>query len=192
VGAVVLAVEKTEFIEESRHHQPLNGKTTLGTIFDALDAADINQQIIILGNKPDQAINAIRPKLNKIKIALNLTPKPTTLSSFQTGLTVISNVQAAFLILGNQPILDSALLKSMIKEIENSSGKTQIVQPIHNGKKGHPLLFGHALFAEILSLSTAQTIHEVIHAHMDGLVMIEAPQWTVTDFDTPEDADPIR
>ncbi len=99
---------------------------------------------------------------------------------------VISNVKAAFLVLGDQLILDPNFLKAMITKVENNS-ETLIVCPVHNGKKGYPLLFRQELFGEIMNLNESQTIQDVIQAHIDKLLKVEAPEWSIMNTDTPED-----
>jgi molybdenum cofactor cytidylyltransferase len=186
VGAVVLAAGKSERIGQNKLLLEFNGKTVIAGILDALEAAGINQQIVVLGESPEQVIDSIRPKLGKVKIALNLAPEKDMVSSFQTGLIVISNVDAAFLILGDQPILDPNLLRTMVKEMEENA-EAMIVSPIHSSKNGHPLLFRRQLFGEILSIKDQQTTRDIVHSHMDKLVMIESPEWTTWDLDTPQD-----
>jgi molybdenum cofactor cytidylyltransferase len=108
-------------------------------------------------------------------------------SSFQTGLRLLPHVDATFLVLGDELIFDPNLLKLMIHKMENSLDKALIISPIHNGKKGHPLLFHRQLFPEILNLKNNRTIRDIVHLHADRLLTIEASQWTILDIDTPED-----
>jgi len=153
---------------------------------DGLAAAPISEQVVVLGYRLEDVLGVIKPRLSRLKIALNVDYETGMTSSFQTGLLLLSNVDAAFLILGDQPIMDPKLLATMIQTMEKNA-KALIVSPIHNGKKGHPLLFRRQLFGEIFSLKTTQTIREVVHAHTDQLVTLEASEWTTIDIDTPED-----
>ena len=92
VGAVVLATGKIQLLLK-----PFQGKTTIISILEAFETAGINLQIVVLGSNIEPIVDAIRPKLDKTKIALNLTPEPDEASSFQAGLIVIQNLDAAFL-----------------------------------------------------------------------------------------------
>ena len=168
-------------MEQNKLLVPFEGKTVIEGILEALEAAGINEQIVVLGGNIELVVDAIRPKLGKTKIALNLTPELGEASSFQTGLIVIQNLDAAFLVLGDQPIPDPNLLTTMVKTMEQNT-EALIVSPIHNGKKGHPLLFRRELFAEILSLTGNQTIHDIVNDHLDRLVTVEAPEWTIKQY----------
>ncbi len=186
IGAVVLAAGKSERMKQNKLLLHLNGKTLIENVLDALETAEINVQVIVLGHKLEEIVEIIKPRLERVKIALNVNYEKGMISSFQTGLIVISNVDAAFLILGDQPIMDPNFLKAMVQRMDTNS-EALIVCPIHNGKKGHPLLFRQELFGEIMNLGETQTIQDVINAHLDKLLLIEAPEWSLIDIDTPED-----
>jgi len=187
IGAVVLAAGKSQRMGQNKLLLSLNGKTIIENILDALEAAGISEQVVVLGNEPGPVIEVIKPKLGRVKIALNLAPEQGMTSSFQTGLIVLSNVDAVFLVLGDEALFDPKVLESIVQTMENSHDQALIVSPVHKGKKGHPLLFHRELFGEILSLKGTQTMREVVHGHVDRLVMVEAPEWTAMDIDTPED-----
>jgi CTP:molybdopterin cytidylyltransferase MocA len=67
----------------------------------------------------------------------------------------------------------------MVEAMQNSGGKAQIVTTVFNGKKGHPVLFHKDLFNEILTLSPNQTLSDIVQAHSDRVVTVEAPEWTI-------------
>jgi molybdenum cofactor cytidylyltransferase len=187
VGAVVLAASKSECKGQNKLLLRINGKTIIETNLDALAAACVNEQIVVLGFEPGEVIEAIRPRLGKVKIALDLTYEEGMTSSVKTGFIVLSNVDAAFLIQGDHPILNPNLIIEMTQLMENNKDESLIVSPIHRGKKGYPLLFRKKLFGELLSLKTSQTIYDVVNAHIDKLLTFEAPEWTIMDVDTPQD-----
>jgi molybdenum cofactor cytidylyltransferase len=186
VGAVVLAAGKSQRMGQNKLLLSLNGKTLIENILDALSAAGITEQVLVLGSDPGPVIEVIKSRLGKVKIALNLMPDAGMASSVQTGFTVLSNVDAAFVVLGDQPILNPELLTALVDAMEKNP-EALIACPIHNGKKGHPLLFRSQLFGEILSLTESQTLRDVVHAHMNKLVAVEAPEWSTMDIDTPQD-----
>ncbi len=183
----MLAAGKSERMGQNKLFLSLNGKVLIDNILDAVAASGIDEQVIVLGHKPEQVIEAIKPRLQTLKIAVNEDYEQGMIFSFQKGLQMLPYVDAAFLVLGDEPIFDSNFLKLMIQQMENSQGKTLIVSPIHKGKKGHPLLFHRQLFTEILNLKNPQTIRDIVHRYTDRLLTIEAPQWTIMDIDTPED-----
>jgi molybdenum cofactor cytidylyltransferase len=187
VGAVVLAAGKSERMGQNKLFLSFNGKTLLDNVLDAVTAAGISEQVIVLGHEPELVNEALKPRSPTLKITVNEAYEQGMTSSFQTGLRLLSHVDAAFLVLGDEPIFDPKLLKVMMHKMESSLGEALIISPVHNGKKGHPLLFHRQLFPEILNLKNSQTIRDIVHLHIDRMLTVEAPQWTILDIDTPDD-----
>jgi molybdenum cofactor cytidylyltransferase len=191
-AAIILAAGKSERMEKNKLLLRLNDNTLLETILDAVASANIDRTIVVLGHKPQEIVDAIGPKLEKLTTVVNEDYELGMTSSFQKGLREVLFVDAAFLILGDELILDPSLLNVIIHEMESNIGKALIVSPIYKGKKGHPLLFHRKLFDEILNLKRTETVRDVVHRHADRLLTVEAPEWTIMDIDTPEDFDRVR
>ncbi len=193
VAAVVLAAGKSERMGRNKLLLKLRGKPLIELVLDALEASEVDEIIIVLGNKPWEIAKVIKPQLNRIRLVVNESYEEGMTSSFKTGLMQIKHAEAALLVLGDQLILDPKFLNIMIEAMERNRGKALIVSPIYEGKKGHPLLFSKNLFNEILSLKESEVIRDVVHRHIDQLLTIDQPKWTITDIDTPEDfADAVR
>lgn len=191
-AAIVLAAGKSERMGKNKLLLRLNDITVIDTILDAVTTANINETVMVLGHKPEQLVEAIQPRRGAVKTIINEDYESGMISSFQKGLQLLLYVDAAFLVLGDEPILDSTFLNAMIQHMENAHDNALLVSPIHKGKKGHPLLIHRQLFGEILGLEKAETMRDVVQRHADRLLAIEAPEWTTMDIDTPEDCAHIR
>jgi len=187
IVAVVLAAGKSERMGKNKLLLKLRGKALIELILDALEASKIDEIIVVLGNKPWEITDVIKPRLNHIRIIVNENYEEGMISSFKTGLKQIEFADAVLLILGDQLILDPKLVNALIEEMEKHRGKALIVSPIYKGKRGHPLLISHELFSEILSLKEDEVIRDVVHRHIDQFVNIDGPEWTKMDIDTPKD-----
>lgn len=187
VGAVVLAAGKSERMGRKKLLLNLNGKTLIVSILDALNNASIDEQVVVVGHKSEEILEAVESKLETIKIAVNTDYEQGMISSFQKGLELLTSVDSTFLVLGDEPIVDSDFLYLMIQEMENNQNKALIISPIYKGKKGHPLLFHRKLFEEIQKLRAPQTLRDVIHIYADRMIVVDAPEWTIMDIDTSED-----
>lgn len=172
VGAVVLAAGNSQDVK--RMLLQCNEKTIIEANLNAAEVAPIEQRIVVLGGEIDEVVEAIRPKLGKFKIALNLAPKPDDTSSFKTGLIVIQNFDAVFLVPGDEPFIDPQLFVSMVKVMEQNADAL-IVSLGSVDNKGRLLLIRKSLFSEILSLTGDQNINEVLSAHSDKVVTLPAP-----------------
>lgn len=136
VGAVVLAAGKSERMGQNKLLLPLDGKKLIDNVLDALLEAGIEEQVVVVGHKPEEVLKAVKPRLSSVKVAVNRDYDLGMTSSFQVGLRLLMHVDAAFLVLGDEPILDPKFLRSLIEPMEKGEGKTLIVTPIHCGKKG--------------------------------------------------------
>jgi molybdenum cofactor cytidylyltransferase len=68
-----------------------------------------------------------------------------------------------------------------------SETKSLIVVPRHQGKRGHPVIFSHVLFAELLNAPMEEGAKAVVNAHRDETLEIDTEDVGITlDIDTPE------
>jgi molybdenum cofactor cytidylyltransferase len=184
-AAIVLAAGKSERMKKNKLLLKLQGQTLITRILDALQVPEIDEIVVVLGHKPQEIMNEINRGQRHLKIVINERYEEGMSSSFIAGLRQTKGADSVFLILGDEPILDNALLGGMVKRMMTSDAL--IVSPSHKGKKGHPLLFNKKLFEEISNLTEGEVIRDVVHRHIDKLVTVDAPAWTIMDIDTPED-----
>ncbi len=72
VGAVVLAAGKSERMTQKKLLLLSDGKTLIENVLDTLEIADIREQVVVLGYKLEEIVEVIRPRLGRVKIALNV------------------------------------------------------------------------------------------------------------------------
>jgi molybdenum cofactor cytidylyltransferase len=191
-AAIVLAAGKSERMGRNKLLLKLGQKTLVESVIDALESSKIDEIVVVLGHNPKEITDVLRLRPDGVKAVINERYEEGMTSSFQSGLRQIMNVDAAFLVLGDEPILDHEFLDAMIEEMKKNLGRVLIISPIYRRKKGHPLLFHKELFDEILELKEPDVIRDVVHRHTDKLLTIRAPKWTVMDIDTPDDFTRIR
>ncbi len=183
-AAVVLAAGKSERMGCSKLLLRVNGRTVLDHILNATTAARLKETVVVLGYKREELIDVVASRDDTVRIVVNEDYAHGMVRSFQKGLQALRNVDAAFLVLGDQPMLDPELLNEMVQCLADHQ-EALVVSPTHNGKRGHPVLFHRALFGEILSLDSAATVRDVIHRRADRVLTVEAQAWTTFDMDTP-------
>ena len=183
VAAVVLAAGKSSRMGRNKLLMEVGGRTILNRILEAVTASNVDEAIAVLGHKPE----AVRPivKAHGVSFVLNTEHEKGMTSSFQAGLRE-TRADAAFLVLGDQLGLDSALLDTMAELMESDSD-VMIVSPAHNGRRGHPVLFRERLFKEILELGDGETVRDVVLRHEREHRSVKGGMWCTLDFDTPED-----
>jgi molybdenum cofactor cytidylyltransferase len=179
IGAVILAAGESRRMGKPKPFLKIGNKMLIEMVLDAFRMVD--DIIVILGHKPARLIQI----LQKLGVDWTLNPNyhEGMTSSFKQGLKKFEKFDAVFLALCDQPTVDRDFLT---KAIDAWKAGAKIVSPVHNGKKGHPVLFDRTLFEEILALKNGELIRDVIHRHKKDHHLIEAGEWAVTDLDTPE------
>ena len=86
----------------------------------------------------------------------------------------------------DHPYITAQLVDAMIERFYET--KKLIVVPRYRGRRGHPVIFSSALFAELLAAPVDQGAKAVVHAHRDETLEIDTGDQGVTiDIDTPDE-----
>jgi molybdenum cofactor cytidylyltransferase len=185
-AAVVLAAGKSSRMGTNKLLLKVDGKTVLDRILDALTQS-VDAVVVVTGYNPDLIMKIV--EAHGVRIIHNPDHEKGMTTSFKVGLSVVKGADAVFLVLGDQLGLRSELLRRMLATLEDLPGAL-IVSPIHNGRRGHPVLFNAQLFDEILSHTG--TLKEVVDGHAEAHSTVEGGEWSTYDFDTPEDFDRVK
>ncbi|MGE0158345.1 MAG: NTP transferase domain-containing protein [Gemmatimonadales bacterium] len=66
-------------------------------------------------------------------------------------------------------------------------GRAALTIPMHRGRRGHPAVFGSALFTELADPALEGGARMVVHRHLDHATLVEVDDpGVLTDIDTPE------
>lgn len=187
-AAVVLAAGKSQRMGKNKLLLEFNGRTIIDSLLDALDVSRVDDIFVVLGHKPEQLID--RVEAHRAIPVINPDYEDGMTSSFKAGLRRVRG-DAAFLVLGDQVGLDTALLSKM-EDTLMFDPHILIVSPVHEGRRGHPVLFRRALFPEILGLGLDKTLRDVVDGHEDAHRLVEGDLWCTLDMDTPEDYERVR
>ena len=183
VAAVVLAAGKSSRMGRNKLLLEVGGRTILDRILDAVEASAVDEVFVVLGHDPG-SIRAII-EAHGVSTVLNPEYEKEMTNSFQAGLREVE-ADAAFLVLGDQLGLESTLLDEMVELMVSDPG-AQIISPVHDGRRGHPVLFRRSLFHEILSLGEGETMKDVVLRHEEDHESVQGSMWCTMDIDTPED-----
>lgn len=186
ISAVILAAGESKRMggKLSKVLLPLNGDTVIEHIIKVLLRADVSEIIVVLGHNPKPIEQIVRKYA--VKIVYNYYYEREMTSSFLIGLTAVSRLSdATFLVLGDQPLITTNLIRTMIEVYRKTF--SLIISPIYKRKKGHPVLFDHTLYSEILSLGNHGIIRTIIHRYRDRMLTVPADEFAILDIDTQED-----
>jgi molybdenum cofactor cytidylyltransferase len=187
-AAVVLAAGKSQRMGRNKLLLEFSGRTVIDMLLDALNSSVVDEIYVVLGHRPEQLTARVRA-LHAFPV-INPDYEDGMTVSFKAGLGRVQG-DAAFLVLGDQVGLDPELLGRMVDALR-SDPRALIVSPVHEGRRGHPVLFRRALFPEILGLGLDQTLRDVVEGHEEAHRLVDGDLWCTLDMDTPEDYERIR
>lgn len=186
IVAVVLSAGESSRMGRPKALLPIDGQTFIERIVGALKESGLERIVVVLGFNAE----AIRPHLEHlpVEIVINENYQKGQLSSLQTALRRLQSdeeCEAILVHLVDHPYLSAAVVRRMIDSY--AASKKPIVIPKYQGKRGHPVIFGRALFAELLAAPLDQGAKAVVGAHRGEALEIDTDEIGVTlDIDTPE------
>ena len=186
IVAVVLSAGESSRMGRPKALLPVENQTFIERIVSALRGGSIQRVIVVLGHNAEQLRPSIEPL--GVEIVVNPDYKQGQLSSLQTAVRFLENdpsCDGMMVHLVDHPYLSPQLVETLVRRFNES--KKRIALPVHSGKRGHPVIFSRALFAELLNAPMDQGAKAVVNAHRAETLEVETDEKGITlDIDTPE------
>lgn len=193
VGAVILAAGKSSRMGEAKQLLRLGEKTVLGQTVENVRAARLDEIVIVLG----AAAEAIREQLpaellGEARVLVNPEYETGMASSLQAGLAALgSDVEAALIVLGDQPFVRPSTLDRIVEEYRRTWA--EIVIPMHEGARGNPVLLDRSVFAKAMTLEGDVGCRAIFAKHREGVVYVDVEDpGVLLDIDSREDYERLR
>jgi CTP:molybdopterin cytidylyltransferase MocA/xanthine/CO dehydrogenase XdhC/CoxF family maturation factor len=108
-------------------------------------------------------------------------------TSLRAGIAALpAHCDGALILLGDMPAISADLVRRTVAAFQPSAGRTICVATAQ-GQRGHPVLWGRQLFAEIETLHGDSGARGLMAAHPEQVVEIEAgDESALIDIDTPQ------
>ena len=109
------------------------------------------------------------------------------LISIQAGLASLPiHVQAALVVLGDQPQIEEETVRDMINLFYQE--EPRLIVPSFNKRRGHPWLIEKRLWPELLRRTPPATMRDFFDTHKEMIRYLEVDSSSVlSDMDTPQD-----
>lgn len=163
--------------------QPLRGVTEI-IIVTGHDPAVINQIVTRRGENLPHTTYHARARVRTAHNPDYLTGK---VSSIRAGLAALNRGTDTIMLLAVDQPRPAPILRTLIER--HTAGSSQITVPIHNGRRGHPVIFNRALLPELSAITEdTQGIRAVLAAHAGTTTEIEMGDDAVfLDLNSPAD-----
>ena len=190
IVAVVLSAGESSRMGRPKALLPVDGVRFIEKIVTALKSTRVAKIIAVLGHDADE----MRRQIGELPVTMVVNPnyKRGQLSSLVAAINSIqsgkdsASVDGILVHLVDHPYINPDLVNLMIDRFHET--KKLIVVPRYQGRRGHPVIFSSALFAELLAAPPDQGAKTVVHAHRDETLEIDTEDEGVTiDIDTPEE-----
>jgi molybdenum cofactor cytidylyltransferase len=185
VGAVVLAAGRSARMGSPKPLLPCGGTSFLGAILRSLACSHVTAVRVVLGHAAADVRSAAA--LPDDLAVVNPAWETGMLSSVQCGLRALPPECEAFVLWPvDHPLATPSTVDRLIDL--HVATRASVVIPVHEGRRGHPVLFSSSLRGELMSAPEALGARAVVRAHAHRLLeaVVDDPG-VVADVDTPED-----
>jgi molybdenum cofactor cytidylyltransferase len=193
VAVVILAAGKSARMGEAKQLLRLGEGTVLGQTVENVRASSVDEVVMVLGASAE-AIREQLPAeiLGLARVVVNPEYETGMASSLRAGLAALgSDVDAAVIVLGDQPFVRAATLDRIIEEYRRTGA--QIVIPMYEGARGNPVLLDRSLFREAMALEGDVGCRAIFTKHAEGVVYLEVDDSGVLlDIDSRGDYERLR
>ncbi len=147
ITGLVLAAGRSERMGTPKQLLPFGSVTLIEQVVRTLNRSRLGKDVVVvLGHRATDIVERISGL--PVRLAYNPDPEGDMVSSIRCGLAYIEPEQAFLVALGDQPLVTTEIVNRLIAEYERLP--EGMVLPVHDGKRGHPMILSPAYREEIL------------------------------------------
>lgn len=184
IAALVLAAGKSSRMGSNKLMEPVGKKPMLLHTVDAVLASAARPVVVVAGHEGERVRAALKDRV--VGIVDNPGYADGIASSLRAGLAALpGGIDGVIVCLGDMPTVKPEQLDRLIAAFNPVEGRG-ICVPVVDGKRGNPVLFGAAFFAEMKGAKGDTGARALIGEHADVVCDVAMEDSTVLeDFDTP-------
>jgi len=169
IGAVILAAGTSSRMGEAKQLLRLGETTLLDQVTENVRGSRVDEIVLVLGHEAEAIKQSIATK--SLKVVVNDSYSQGMGTSLRTGLSGLSSgVDAALIVLADQPFVRSATFDQIIDQYRQTSA--QIVIPTYKGFRGNPVLLDRSVFSEVMALPGDIGCRAIFGNHLEGIVKV--------------------
>jgi molybdenum cofactor cytidylyltransferase len=142
----------------------VGGRPMLAWVVDAILATPVRPVWVVTGHQAD----AVRAALDdrEVHFAHNAQHAEGIGASIRAGVRALDPATDGVLVcLGDLPGLRAASVEALLAAF----APDRICVPVHDGRRGHPVLFGRRFLAELVELAGDRGARDILEAHPDAV-----------------------
>ncbi len=161
-----------------------HNRTFLNTILDATAALGL-QRIVVVGPDSDKILSS--HDLHDVLVVQNRDMDAGPIGSIRAAVHEVLPHPVDGLLVWPVDFPHVALetARALIEGFKQ--GEVQIAVPVCSGKRGHPVIFGRSVFADLLKVPNEEGARGVVRSHPQGVLEVAVDDTAVVDhLNTPE------
>lgn len=185
IWAIVLAAGESKRMGFPKMLLDFNGRTMIENVISMVAESEAGNIIIVLGAERESILEILTKY--RVQTCYNGNFKKGMLSSVQCGFNNIPpDADAVLVFQGDQPLITTKTVNSMISAYRSTD--KEILIPVYNGKRGHPIMIGMKYREEIMTLDAGIGLRELTTNHPEDVLQVETEDpGILRDFDTYEE-----
>jgi molybdenum cofactor cytidylyltransferase len=186
IGAVVLAAGEGSRFGGAKQLAELDGRPLLEHVVAAVAAVPaIEKFVLVLGSRAEEIRDQVDPHGAEILVCNEWAEGQA--ASLRAGLTAVSDMEAAVILLGDQPGITPAAIEAVLALYDGS----RPLRAVYDGEPGHPVVIPRSLFASAIELEGDEGAKQLLEEA--GVRRVEVGHLCEpADVDTPADLDALR
>lgn len=163
----------------------LDGVPMVTRVVDQLLEAPLDPLLVVVGHEAERVREALRGR--PVKIVDNPSFADGMATSLRAGVRALDeDVDGALVALGDMPFVTAGHAERLIRALDPET-PSQILLPVRDGRRGHPVLFGAQYFPELRVLTGDVGARDVLERHGEAVQEISFGDDAIyLDVDTPE------
>jgi molybdenum cofactor cytidylyltransferase len=163
----------------------LDGKPLVRHAAEAALASHADEVVVVTGHQGERVREALAG------LPLRFVDNPRFAEGLSTSLTagieaLDEDVGAALVLLGDMPLVSTALIDQLIAAHRPEAG-AHVVVPVTEGRRGNPVLWGRRFFADLKRVTGDQGGRAILTAHPEAIAEVAVTgQGAFLDLDTPQ------
>ncbi|HEY8201806.1 MAG TPA: nucleotidyltransferase family protein [Actinomycetota bacterium] len=190
ISGIVLAGGTSSRLGRPKQLLDLEGRPVLQHVVDAAAAAGLDEIVVVLGHMADEIAAAIDLPPGA-RTCLNPRYASGQSTSLEAGLDAADPAsEAAVVLLGDQPRIGAEVVRAVVDRFRESGAR--VVRAWYGGRPAHPVLFARSVWDALRTVEGDRGARELLKAHPDWEVRLEAGPEVPSDLDTWEDYERLK
>jgi molybdenum cofactor cytidylyltransferase len=190
IAAIILAAGQSTRMGSNKLLADLHGRPLLVQTVEQVLASGVDEIVVVTGHMASEVQAALKGK--PVRFVHNAAYAEGLATSVRTGIGAVAGFDAAFVCLGDMPLVRAEDMQRMMAAFDVEEGRT-LIAPAQGRKLGNPVLWGQEYFKSLMALEGDRGARSLLETRRDTVVEIAVEHdGIMLDADTPEALAQIR